>query len=386
MRGVVCCWIVGVGLAWAGVAAAAPKAGAAPAAPKVSAQAQYKAAVAEREGGNYQKALDLIEQGLGVAPRDADLLGLKGAILLELRDYPGALAGYQAYLQVIGNSENRRQAQKIVDKLLAVQSTFLDITVANGPAEIYLDSKTLGVFCTAAPACHQPVLPGEYKVIAERPGFRRWTGAVTAVKDAPTPLSITLIEQPSQLTVSVTPAGAQITVDGEAYEAPREVPAGPHRVVVSLAGHGREQRDVVAREGKPLSLELALAPLVPIQLERPAAPGRFTGRRKLALVAGGVGLGALGAGVVLGLQAKRLDDDAYALCTSPSVACVDAAAANDLNQRARSRAVVANVAYGVAGAAAVAAAILWLTGAPELRVAVTPRVGSIAGLDLAVRF
>jgi hypothetical protein len=51
-------------------------------------------------------------------------------------------------------------------------------------------------------------------------------------------------------------------------------------------------------------------------------------------------------------------------------------------QRGRSRALQANIAY----AAAIAAAVLWLTGAPESRVAVTPQLGTVAGLDLAVRF
>jgi hypothetical protein len=34
----------------------------------------------------------------------------------------------------------------------------------------------------------------------------------------------------------------------------------------------------------------------------------------------------------------------------------------------------------------IAAAVLWVTGAPESRVVVAPRVGPVAGLDLAVRF
>jgi hypothetical protein len=66
--------------------------------------------------------------------------------------------------------------------------------------------------------------------------------------------------------------------------------------------------------------------------------------------------------------------------------CPDAPAANHLLDRARSRALQANIAFGVAGAAALAASVLWFTGAPERRVAVAPRVGSLTGLDLAVRF
>jgi hypothetical protein len=66
--------------------------------------------------------------------------------------------------------------------------------------------------------------------------------------------------------------------------------------------------------------------------------------------------------------------------------CQEAPAANDRNQSARSRALDANIAFAVAGGAAIGAAVLWLTGTPESRVAVTPRLGDVAGLDLAVRY
>ncbi|HWU89253.1 MAG TPA: PEGA domain-containing protein, partial [Kofleriaceae bacterium] len=384
-------WIVCAGIVCTGVAAAAPK-GNGPAAPKVSAQAQYKAAATQYSNGNYPKALELIEQGLAVAPQDLKLLGLKGSVLLELRDYPGALAAYQAYLKAGPTGANQREAQKIVNNLLAVESTFLDLSLANGPGDVYLDSKTLGVFCRAAPACHQAVLPGEYKVIVERPGFERWTSQVKIEGGNTTKLAVTLVEKPSLLTVRAAPPGARITVDDAAFEAPAKVAAGPHRVVVSLAGHAEERREAVAREGKPIELDIALVPFVPIQVEPagaelllggkpvaiqdggiplppgahklvarapgfqerqidvpaergadyklevtlervvvvapppppPPAPSWFTGRRKLALAAGGVGVVAFGAGVVLGLQARRLEDDAYALCPSPSTPCAGA--------------------------------------------------------------
>ncbi|MBC7978221.1 MAG: hypothetical protein H7138_24820, partial [Myxococcales bacterium] len=56
----------------------------------------------------------------------------------------------------------------------------------------------------------------------------------------------------------------------------------------------------------------------------------------------------------------------------------------------RSRALQANIAYGVAAGAAIAAGVLWFTGgreSAEPRVAVTPHVdGASAGLDLSMRF
>jgi hypothetical protein len=429
-------WIVYVGVACTGVALAAPR---------VDAQEKYKLALQLDDRGDAEKALVLIEEGLAIAPKDLPLLGLKGAVLLKLRDYTAALAAYQAYLAAGATGANRREAQKIVNNLDAVKSTFLAVTLANGPAAIYLDSKTQGVFCTAAPSCNQAVLPGQYKVLAERSGFERWTGRITVANGVTATLAVTRVEKPSLLTVRVGQPGARVTVDDTAYDAPTTVAAGSHRIVVSLAGHVEARLEAAAHEGKPVELDVALTPLVAIRVEPPGAalrlddkpitmqegalaippgahtlvaraqgfqdrriaipavrapdyklevglarvpppPSRFTDRRKIALVVGGAGVATLAGGVVLGLQSRQLDRDTYALCPSASTPCADARKADDLNRRARSRALEANIGYGVAGGAAIAAAVLWLTGAPESPVAITPRLGAVAGLDLSVRF
>ena len=84
---------------------------------------------------------------------------------------------------------------------------------------------------------------------------------------------------------------------------------------------------------------------------------------------------------------RNADHDASSLCPSPTTPCRDAAQADALNQRGQSRARDANIAFGVAGATAITAAVLWMVGAPESRVAVAPRVGAnAAALDLSLRF
>lgn len=114
------------------------------------------------------------------------------------------------------------------------------------------------------------------------------------------------------------------------------------------------------------------------------APSRFTGRRKIALGVAGAGVIALGAGIVLGVQAKGFEDDAYAAC--PANPCGGTAdEASDLLDRAQQRALFADVAFGVALAAAAGAAVLWFTGGPDpetggttLVPAVTPNSASLA--------
>jgi len=420
---------------------------------RADSRATYRRAAQLVDRGDAEAALAVIDAGLAAAPRNLSLLGLKGMVLMSLYDYAGAFATYQAYLDAGARGANRREVQKIVNNLRAVQSTHLEVTVANGPAAIFLDSTARRPICAAVPPCIQAVLPGSYKVIAERAGFVRWTGPVTIVGGETTKLAVTLVEKPSVLTVRVAQPGARVTVDDTAYTTPTTVPAGVHRVVVSLSGHVTHRLEATARQGAAIDLDVALAPLVAVRVSPPharlaldgtsiafedggiavppgrhvlvaSAPGfgdrrveipairadgyhivvelarprqdvappaaaRWLTRRNVAIAASGVGLAALASGVALGIQSRRLDHDTYALCPPASRSCGAAQEANELNRRARSRALEANIGFGIAGGAAIAAAVLWFTAAPESRVVVVPHLGAprdVAGLDLAVRF
>src|SRR5690242_10961011 len=112
MRALIGTWIVCVGVLCTSIALAAPKAGATP---RTSAAAKYKQATQLDESGDYDKAIVTIDEGLAVAPKDLKLLGLKGTVLLKMRDYSRALAAYQAYLDAGATGANRREAQKIVN-------------------------------------------------------------------------------------------------------------------------------------------------------------------------------------------------------------------------------------------------------------------------------
>ena len=446
MRSSICAWIVCVGVACAGVALAAPK----PRVGNKSAGDKHTEAKGLTDTGDYEKALAVIEDGLASAPTDTGFLLLKAQVLLKQKEYLGALAAAEADLAAGATGANKRNAEQIVKILSVVKTTFFEITLANGPASIYLDRKSDGELCVAAPTCNKQILPDTYRVIAERPGFDTWTGRATVAANATTKLAITLVEKSSLLTVQVTPPGANVTVDGTAYSAPTKVAAGSHAIVASLAGHRDERRDALAHDGKPVAVNIALTPVVPVRVEpstatlavdgQPAviqdgaialapgphelvarAPGRvdgriqipavrpadyqisvvldpvppprvpvpgpgFTPRRKIALAVGGLGVAATAGGVVLGLLSKQRKDDAFKLCPSSSTPCTQASAANSAYESGRSRALQADIAFGVAGGAAIAAAVLWFTGAPESQVAVTPRLGPVAGLDLAVRF
>jgi hypothetical protein len=431
-------WFVCVGVVCTSVALAAPK---------VDPQERHKVAEQQYKSGEYEKALATIAEGLASAPKDGPLLRLKGTVLLRMDD-PEALGAYQAFLAAGATGSEKVAAMKIVDILTQRRTTFLEITVANGPADVYVGLGKRRVFCRAEPACKGAVSPGPHKVTVVRKGFQRWTDRPTVAGGATAKLAVTLIEDPSKLAVRVTPPGASITIDGAAYDAPTTVAAGEHQVVASLEGHETARRQAVASMGNAIDLEITLARIVPASISPPSAelvldgkpvsiqaggiaippgahglevrapghrgrkvsipaergpeyqiavelslieqtvakPGWLTGRRTLGLAAGGLSLAAVGTGVVLGRQARQLETNALTLCPAPSNPCFYAPQANDFNRRGRARALQTNIAFGVAGGATIAAGILWFTGARESRVAVTPHLGAVAGLDLAVRF
>ena len=111
------------------------------------------------------------------------------------------------------------------------------------------------------------------------------------------------------------------------------------------------------------------------------------GKRVWTWVAGGVTAAALVAGIVYGLAYESDLDDLNRTC--PSGACTDPMR---LAQRddAKNEGLMADVMFGVAGAAAVTTAILWYyEGRPHIseRADVTPMVGPrFAGAQVEIRF
>jgi hypothetical protein len=119
-------------------------------------------------------------------------------------------------------------------------------------------------------------------------------------------------------------------------------------------------------------------------------PSPFTRRRKIGLgiAIGGVAIGSVAIG--LGISAGSLHNDAVATCPPSACSVKNAQDATATNDRARSRARYANIGYGVAGAAAIAAGVLWFTGKPEApragQVVVAPQLGEASGLAVMGRF
>ena len=259
--------------------------GIASAAPNEQVRDKYKAAAKLAADDDNEAALQLVDQGLAIDAKDLPLLQLRGTLLLKTRDYAGALVAYQAYIDAGARGANKREAVKILTSLGPVKTTFIDLT-ANTDATIYLDTKSAGTFCTVP--CNRPLLPGDYKVIAERAGFDRWTGRVAVAKGTTTKLAVAMVEQPSALALRVTPEGAAVLVDGKGHDGTPLAP-GKHELELSLSGHATSKREITAREGKPVELEVALIPLIPLAVTPAEATLSLDGT-PIAIESGGLAI------------------------------------------------------------------------------------------------
>jgi hypothetical protein len=188
----------------------------------------------------------------------------------------------------------------------------------------------------------------------------------------------------SQLTISVPDESRVpglaitrngVTVDAALWNRGAPVDGGEYVIAGHAPGHEEWSTTVtIAAESGRVSVEVPrfkeLQKLAPPPADDRAMfsagpaddTSMWSGRRKLAAGIAGGGVAFLAGAALLGKNAKGLESDAQALC--PVVVCASSDEANDKMETARSRARVANIGYGIAAAAGVAATVLWFTGSP----------------------
>jgi len=207
------------------------------------------------------------------------------------------------------------------------------------------------------------------------------------------------VPEPSRLAeLTITRNG--VTVDSALWNRGAPVDGGQYAIIARAPGYaewstkvtvpveaGQVTVDVPALAVRPPSLPPPDPGFAPEPVLEPVDAPRFTARRKLALgVAGGGVLVLVGAAIV-GTQAKGLETDAHEACAD--VICGEYDFANGRLEKARSRARLANIGYGVAAAAGVAGAVLWFTGGAKAEdgVAVVPTLApGLAGATVQGRF
>ena len=146
--------------------------------------------------------------------------------------------------------------------------------------------------------------------------------------------------------------------------------AGPHRVVVSAAGHRSFEAGAAVVEGQTTTVS------VPELLDETAphsGPDSGLGSARLAaLLSGGVGVVGIGLGTAFGLASKAKHDEAAKYCVHFD--CTDARGVTYGNA-ARTDGNISTALMIVGGAALAAGLALWLSAPPRATEAPTTQVG-----------
>jgi len=224
--------------------------------------------------------------------------------------------------------------------------------------------------------------------------------------------AIALEPRLSYLTINVPDesriAELVVTRDGQPVDPAewnRSIPAdgGEHIVAGKAPGHESWSTTVTLRpEADKQAVEVPRFKALPEIVNKPVRPAAsddaaspvrpepspLTLRREIGLGVAAGGVVAAGVAIYFGLSASNLRNEAVATCPAAACTTEGAAAAQDKNDRARSRALYANLGFGVAVAAIAAGGVLWVVGKPESpnAIAVAPQVGATNGLAVMGRF
>lgn len=161
-----------------------------------------------------------------------------------------------------------------------------------------------------------------------------------------------------------------LPLDGGTYQVSARAPGNAEWSSTIVVAPERDARTIEIPRLRPAELSRPEPATRPASEEpEPMAPRRsgawWSTKRKLAVGAAGGTVLAVVTGSVLGVSAKNKQHDAHALCPDLQLGCNDADRANSLIRSGHNLAIGADVAFGVGAAAAIAAGVLWFTGAPE---------------------
>jgi hypothetical protein len=300
-------------------------------------------------------ASNRLEPGAGVLLNLGDCRAQNGQLA-------SAWAAYKAALNRAKTPKKRVDAEAKI-AAIAPRISYLTVSVSD-------DSRLDGLSLTSNgepldPMQWNQALPvdgGDYVIAGTAPGQASW-----------------------QVVAHVPVEGGNVTV-----AVPRFRPTTPPASSAVRAPRGARvsatapKLDDQREPGSPAALPPALAATSPAPLAEPSgheparSTGTFTTTRNIAIgVAGASAIGVV-AGAALGVSAKRKQNDAFDRCPDPKTPCPRASEAQALIESGRRQALEANIALGIAAAAAVGAGILWFTGAPDgerpRRISVVPSV------------
>lgn len=280
--------------------------------PATAARAAYRKGADLYKAGKYREAIAQFEAADRLKPSPALQFNI-GQCQEKLGDPAAALASFARYLRLDPAAPNREAVQRSVKaleaKLAATGRQMLHVTTEPASADLTVDGAAVG----KAPL-DAAYPPGPYQLGAAAPGRKSATRQVVLF-----PL------QSLEVNLVLEPGQDPVAAPGLAVKPPAPT-AGGATAAIPGATAGATVPDPAPQ---PVERKSWLGPII----------------------AGGVGVIAAGAGIVMGLQARSAQNELLAGVS-------DRSQADALASKATSSATAANVLYGVAGAAVLTGGVL----------------------------
>lgn len=334
----------------------------------------FNAGAQAYSAARYAEAVRSFDQAYELAPRPQLLFSLAQAERKEF--FAGndptylrrAIQHYRVYLELVPSGGRRSEATEAKADL-EQRLTRLDPAQVAPSAQsekrrarvtVYSAIEGAHASIDGGPAQDLPYFgdlgPGKHRVRVFADGYFDGEREVSGDRLVDQPVDLPLKERPSLVTI-VLGTSADIYVDGRIVAVapvanPVEIPPGPHVISVSANGKKPHSEEVLFPRGKPYRFEPKL---------------ETSGQRVVAYSMMGVGIVAIGTGIVFGAlslgqegRAKRILDDRAAA----NISADDLSAYNGAIDRRDSFRTVSVVALSAGAAVAAGGAILYLFDRP----------------------
>jgi len=197
---------------------------------------------------------------IGTTPGTLEIMA--GTVALELRK-----PGYKTYRQSLLVAANQPQELPLIE--LREIEGLVNVRTQPTGAVITVD----GVYQGVAPLTVELDKGASYTIRAQKPGFKEAQKKLAIKKSGEQSLSFDLIPLTGEVRLSVTPADAELLVDGKLLGQPNRtlvLPSVPHKIELRKAGYESFVTEVTPKPGLPQQIDVQL--LTPEQALLAATP------------------------------------------------------------------------------------------------------------------
>lgn len=321
---------------------------------KLSAQAAV-----QYDKGNYDKALEQYKK--------AHTLWANPKLSFSIVKCLEALKRYREALEVAqrGLKENPKSVLK---SRLESKVTFLNkilskgrlrLTIRPSGSTVSIDGKSVGT----APLDVQILEPGKHELKITHPNYANIVQGITVNGGAELALSFTLQPLSGKLSISSTPSGAEVLIDGKSWgKTPLSnltIPTGSHAVTVKYPGYKAATRRVNVSPEQAESITVVLSePSTKTPAGSTAGPWFRSWPGWTALA---IGLGAGAAGGILLFRANQAHTTVRAAINQPSSTTLSQKALTDQWNQANGEERVGIALAAAGGGVIIIAVILFAT-------------------------